>query len=49
MPAAVFALVSLVAAAPARANDRHMTYTYESAVLPQGGRELEVIAIKFEG
>jgi hypothetical protein len=26
----------------AAANERHMTYTYESAVLPQGARELEV-------
>jgi hypothetical protein len=26
----------------AHANERHMTYTYESAVLPQGAKELEV-------
>src|SRR4051794_25795500 len=26
----------------AAANDRHMTYTYESAVLAEGARELEV-------
>ena len=26
----------------ARANERHFTYTYESAVLPTGGRELEL-------
>jgi hypothetical protein len=36
------ALVAVLAARPAAANERHFTYTYESAVLPQGGRELEV-------
>src|SRR4051812_33373099 len=42
-------LVSLLLAVPAialprlaTANERHFTYTYESAVLPQGARELEV-------
>lgn len=33
---------ALVAPRSARANERHLTYTYESAVLPQGARELEV-------
>jgi hypothetical protein len=36
------ALLVLAIAPAARANDRHFTFTYESAVLPQGGRELEV-------
>jgi hypothetical protein len=31
-----------LAATPARANERHMTYTYETAVLPAGERELEL-------
>jgi hypothetical protein len=38
-------LLAAVAAAPlgsASANERHFTYTYESAVLPAGGRELEL-------
>ena len=30
-----------LSAAPASANERHFTYTYESAVLPAGQRELE--------
>ena len=29
-------------AGPAAANERHFTFTYETAVLPQGGKELEV-------
>src|SRR4051812_1480656 len=37
----LFALATLAPFAVA-ANERHLTYTYESAVLPQGARELEV-------
>jgi hypothetical protein len=39
-----FVLPALLAVAPsvARANDRHFTYTYESAVLPPGAKELEL-------
>jgi hypothetical protein len=33
----------------ALANDRHFTYTYETAVLPPGGRELEVSTTLREG
>lgn len=32
----------LLIAPPARANDRQFAFTYESGVLPKGGRELEV-------
>lgn len=32
----------LLGAVPASANERHFTYTYESAVLPPDGREFEV-------
>jgi hypothetical protein len=39
-PLALFACVLLPRAAAA--NERHLTFTYESAVLPQGARELEV-------
>ncbi len=35
-------LGGLLTAGVATANDRHFTYTYESAVLPEGGREFEV-------
>lgn len=35
-------LLVLALAPAARANDRHFTFTYESAVLPEGARELEV-------
>jgi hypothetical protein len=34
--------VVMVAAAPAQANERHYTYTYESAGMPEGARELEI-------
>lgn len=41
--ALLLALVSLaVVPATAAANERHFTYTYESAVLPAGAKELEV-------
>jgi hypothetical protein len=36
-----FTLLSVVNQ-PAHANERHFTYTYESAVLPTGAREIEV-------
>lgn len=36
------ALATLTIAPAASANERHFTYTYESAVLPEGGRELEL-------
>src|SRR6266545_4508107 len=38
------AAAGTIAAGPAvgRANERHFTYTYESAVLPPGAKELEV-------
>jgi hypothetical protein len=35
-------LALLAASAPLFANDRHFAYTYETAVLPPGGREIEV-------
>lgn len=45
-PAATLASALVLAlasgAGPVRANERHFAYTYESAVLPPGGRELEV-------
>lgn len=34
--------VALLVPVEARANERHFTYTYESAVLPEGAKELEV-------
>jgi hypothetical protein len=40
VPLALAAVAALPA--PGAANDRHFTFTYESAVLPPGGRELEV-------
>src|SRR5262245_49356872 len=41
--AAVIGLgVSAAVPATARANERHFTYTYESAVLPKGAKEMEV-------
>ncbi len=42
MPRFSLALVLVFTALPAFANDRHFTHTYESGVLPEGGRELEV-------
>ncbi len=41
---AMTAAAGTIAAGPAvgRANERHFTYTYESAVLPPGAKELEV-------
>ena len=36
------AAIALGSATPAFANERHFTYTYESAVLPKGARELEI-------
>ncbi len=46
MPAARLALFAAAAlgllASTAAGNERHFTYTYESAVLPTGGREIEV-------
>jgi hypothetical protein len=36
------ASLAFLFAGPAAANERHFTYTYESAVLPAGGKELEV-------
>lgn len=38
----LLAAVSALVAGPAPANERHFTYTYETAVLPPGGRELEI-------
>jgi hypothetical protein len=38
--ACALSLIALLGAA--RANDRHFTYTYETAVLPPGAKELEV-------
>lgn len=35
-------IVLALAAMPALANERHFTYLYETAVLPPGGREIEV-------
>ncbi|MCA9598741.1 MAG: hypothetical protein KC776_35765 [Myxococcales bacterium] len=39
---AVLGIAVLTLPAVAAANDRHFTYTYETAVLPPGARELEV-------
>src|SRR4051794_20626531 len=38
----LIAVPALALPGRASANERHFTYTYESAVLPQGARELEV-------
>ena len=42
LTSAVFVATTLAAPAPLAANERHFTYTYESAVLPAGARELEL-------
>src|SRR3954462_8025614 len=42
LPAVLLALPAVALPRAASANERHFTYTYESAVLPQGARELEV-------
>jgi hypothetical protein len=39
---ALVPLAALLAIDEARANERHFTFTYESAVLPRGGKELEI-------
>src|SRR5262245_22445372 len=42
LTAVLLALFGMTSASLAQANDRHFTYTYESAVLPPDARELEV-------
>lgn len=42
LPSVSALAIGIALAAPALANDRHFAYLYETAVLPPGGRELEV-------